>query len=238
MRHGARIGNHEGEVIRSCLESNAPAGARGLVTIRRRWLAPPANFRTIVRVCSFAFLAKLPKAHDVIRKITLLSVIICALALAVYFYAHPNWHPLPPGTTIDRVVVEKAARKLSLFRDGRRLKSYRVALGRSPVGPKEKEGDMKTPEGIYKIDNRNAQSSFHLALHISYPSNDDNTRAAERGVSAGFDIMIHGIRNGLGWMGAFHRRKDWTAGCIALTDEEIAELWRVTPDGTTIEIRP
>jgi hypothetical protein len=162
----------------------------------------------------------------VIRKITLLSVIICALALAVYFYAHRNWHPLPPGTTIDRVVVEKAARKLSLFRDGRRLKSYRVALGRSPVGPKEKEGDMKTPEGIYKIDNRNAQSSFHLALHISYPSNDDNTRAAERGVSAGFDIMIHGIRNGLGWMGAFHRRKDWTAGCIALTDEEIEELWR------------
>jgi len=97
---------------------------------------------------------------------------------------------------------------------------------------------MKTPEGVYKIDNRNAQSSFHLALHISYPSNDDNARAAERGVSAGFDIMIHGIRNGLGWMGAFHRRKDWTAGCIALNNEEIEELWRVTPDGTTIEIRP
>ena len=173
-----------------------------------------------------------------IRKITLPSVVICALAMAAYFYAHHNWHPLSPGTAIDRVVVEKAARKLSLFHDGRRLKSYRVALGRSPIGPKEKEGDMKTPEGIYKIDSRNAQSSFHLALHISYPSNDDNTHAAERGVSAGFDIMIHGIRNGLGWMGAFHRRKDWTAGCIALTDEEIAELWRVTPDGTTIEIRP
>jgi len=197
-----------------------------------------ANFRATVRVCSFAFLAKPSKAHDVIREITLLFVIICALALAVYFYAHHNWHPLPSGTTIDRVVVEKAARKLSLFRGGRRLKSYRVALGRSPIGPKEKEGDMKTPEGIYKIDSRNAQSSFHLALHISYPSSDDNARAAERGVLAGFDIMIHGIRNGLGWMGAFHRRKDWTAGCIALTDEEIEELWRVTPDGTTIEIRP
>ena len=208
------------------------------VTICHRWLAPPANFRATVRDCSFAFLAKPLKAHDVIRKITLPSVLICALALAVYFYGHHNWHPLPPGTTIDRVVVEKAARELSIFRDSRLLKSYRVALGRSPIGPKEKEGDMKTPEGIYKIDNRNAQSSFHLALHISYPSNDDNTRAAERGVSAGFDIMIHGIRNGLGWMGAFHRRKDWTAGCIALTDEEIEELWRVTPDGTTIEIRP
>ena len=158
--------------------------------------------------------------------------------MAVYFYAHYNWHPLPPGTTIDRIDVEKSARKLSILRDGRRLKTYRVALGRSPIGPKGKEGDMKTPEGIYKIDSRNAQSSFHLALHISYPSDSDNARAAERGVPAGFDIMIHGIRNGRGWMGAFHRWKDWTAGCIALTDEEIEELWRVTPDGTTIEIRP
>ena len=175
---------------------------------------------------------------NVIRKITLLCVVICVLALAVYFYAHHNWHPLPRGTTIDRIVVEKAARKLSIFRDSRQLKTYRVALGRSPIGPKEKEGDMKTPEGIYKIDSRNAQSSFHLALHISYPSADDKASAAERGVSAGFDIMIHGIPNERGWIGAFHRWKDWTAGCIALTDEEIEELWRVTPDGTTIEIRP
>lgn len=173
-----------------------------------------------------------------IRKVTLLSVVICALALAVYFYAHHNWRPLPSGTTIDRILVEKAARKLSIFRGGQRLKTYRVALGRSPIGPKEKEGDMRTPEGIYKIDSRNAQSSFHLALHISYPSADDCANAAERGVSAGFDIMVHGIRNGRGWMGAFHRWKDWTAGCIALTDEEIEELWRVTPDGTTIEICP
>jgi murein L,D-transpeptidase YafK len=174
----------------------------------------------------------------VILKITLLGVAICTVALAVYFYAHHIWHPLPSATTIDRIVVEKAARKLSIFRDGRPLKTYRVALGRNPVGPKEEEGDMKTPEGIYKVDSRNAQSSFHLALHISYPSDDDNARAAQRGVSAGFDIMIHGIQNGHGWMGAFHRWEDWTAGCIALTDEEIEELWRVTPDGTTIEIRP
>ena len=173
-----------------------------------------------------------------IRKIALPSAIICALALAVYFYARHNRHPLPPGTTIDRIVVQKSARNLSIFRAGKRLKTYRVALGRKPVGPKQEEGDMKTPEGIYKIDGRNAQSSYHLALHISYPSDDDNRRTAERAVSAGFDIMIHGIRNGLGWMGAFHRWKDWTVGCIALTDEEIEELWRVTPDGTTIEMRP
>jgi len=106
------------------------------------------------------------------------------------------------------------------------------------MGSKQEEGDMKTPEGTYKIDSRNAQSSFHLALHVSYPSDENNKRAAARGVSAGSDVMIHGIRNGLGWIGAFHRWKDWTHGWVALTDEEIEELWRVTPDGTTIEIRP
>jgi len=111
-------------------------------------------------------------------------------------------------------------------------------LGRNPLGAKQKEGDMKTPEGIYKIDGRNTQSSFHLALHVSYPSDEDDKHAAARGASAGSDIMIHGIRNGHGWIGAFHRWNDWTAGCIAVTDEEIEELWRVTPDGTTIEICP
>jgi len=109
------------------------------VTIRSRWLAPPANFRASVRIRSFAFLAKPSKAHDVIRKITCRRL-ICALALAVHFYAHHNWHPLPPGTTIDRVVVEKAVRKLyRSFRDGRRLKSYRVRWVAAPIGPKEKE---------------------------------------------------------------------------------------------------
>ncbi len=164
------------------------------------------------------------------------SVTVCALVL--YVYAHHNWSPLPEGFAIDRIVVEKSARKLSIFRDGNPIKSYRIALGRNPLGAKQQEGDMKTPEGIYKVDTRNSQSSFHLALHISYPSDEDNRRAAVRGVPAGFDIMIHGIANGRGWIGAFHRWKNWTAGCIALTDEEIEELWRVTPDGTTIEIRP
>ena len=163
-------------------------------------------------------------------------ILICAFA--IYLYAHHNWNTLPFGTTIDRIVVEKSARKLSVFRDGNRIKTYRIALGRRPLGAKQEEGDMKTPEGIYKIDSRNPQSSFHLALHVSYPSDEDDKRAAARGVSAGYDIMIHGIQNGRGWIGAFHRWSDWTAGCIAVTDEEIEELSRITPDGTTIEIRP
>jgi murein L,D-transpeptidase YafK len=173
-----------------------------------------------------------------IRKILVLFASIVVLLAGVYVYAHHNWNPLSKDTTIDRILVEKAARRLSIFAGDKRLKSYRVALGHNPVGPKEQEGDMKTPEGLYKIDSRNPQSAFHLALHLSYPSEEETARAAERGLSAGFDIMVHGIQNGGGWIGAFHRWHDWTAGCIALTDEEIEELWRVTPDGTPIEIRP
>jgi murein L,D-transpeptidase YafK len=163
---------------------------------------------------------------------------LLALVLSTYLYAHHVLNPLPTETVIDRIVVEKSTRKLSVFANGNKLKTYRVALGRNPVGAKQEEGDNKTPEGIYEIDGRNPQSNFHLALHVSYPSEEDKARAAERGVSAGFDIMIHGIPNGRGWVGAFHRLHDWTAGCIALTDEEIEELWRVTPDRTPVEIRP
>jgi murein L,D-transpeptidase YafK len=145
---------------------------------------------------------------------------------------------LPDGTTIDRIVVEKSARKLSVLHHGKEIKNYRIALGGHPIGPKEQEGDMKTPEGLYAIDSRNPHSDYHLALHISYPKPDDVARAAARGVSAGSDIMIHGLPNGQGWIGNLHQRKDWTLGCIAVTDEEIEELWRITPDGTPIEIRP
>ena len=166
------------------------------------------------------------------RKIILIFIALSAIALLFYArYARNN-------SPIDRIVVQKSTRTLSIFREGKKLKTYRVALGRNPIGPKEEEGDMKTPEGLYKIDNHKADSDYHLALHISYPSEDDNARAAARSVSAGSDIMIHGLPNGTGWIGALHRQKDWTAGCIALTNQEIEELYRVTPDGTIVEINP
>jgi murein L,D-transpeptidase YafK len=181
-------------------------------------------------------------AHRELRKmVQRILVLLIAAGLfvgGVYIYAHHVWNPLPQGTTIDRILVEKSARRLTVFANGSKLKEYRVALGRNPVGAKEEEGDMKTPEGFYKIDSRNPQSDYHLALHVSYPSEEDTAGAMARGLNAGFDIMIHGIRNGGGWIGAFHRLRDWTAGCIAMTDEEIEELWRVTSDGTPIEIRP
>lgn len=172
------------------------------------------------------------------RWLLVVLAIVVVLATTTLFVAQHNWNPLPADTTIDRILIEKSARKLSILREGKLLKSYRVALGRNPIGPKQEEGDRKTPEGAYAIDYRNPHSDYHLALHISYPSPEDDARAAARGINAGFDIMIHGLPNGRGWIGAFHRRQDWTAGCIALTDAEIEELWRITPDGTAVEIRP
>lgn len=170
-------------------------------------------------------------------KIPAISLLVAGLAVAIY-YANHKTKLLPAGTKIDRIVIDKSSRTLSIFRNGRVLKTYRVALGRNPVGPKEEEGDMKTPEGAYTIDGHKPDSDYHLALHVSYPSEGDRARASARGVSPGSDIEIHGLPNGRGSLGAAHRLSDWTAGCIALTDDEIEELSRVTPDGITVEIRP
>ena len=161
------------------------------------------------------------------------AVIVIALVGASY-----ESHPLPADARADRIVVEKSARKLTLFRGEARLKSYSVALGRAPEGTKQREGDHRTPEGDYIIDAHKQDSAFHRALHISYPSPAESAAAVQRGVKPGGDIMIHGIRNGLGWLGAFHRAIDWTDGCIAVTDREIEEIYRAVPDGTPIEIRP
>lgn len=137
----------------------------------------------------------------------------------------------------DRVLILKKQHKLVLLRQGRTIKTYDVALGRGGLGPKERQGDHKTPEGLYKIDSRKANSRFYRALHISYPNDSDRHRASELGVPPGGEIMIHGIRNGLGWLGSNHRLMDWTDGCVAVTDSEIDEIWRMVPDGTPVEIR-
>ena len=173
-----------------------------------------------------------------LKVLPLILLFSCLAAVCVLIGAHLNLHPLVSNAVADRVLVEKAARRLTLLRGATPLKTYRVALGRAPVGPKEQEGDQRTPEGTYLINFHKADSDFHRALHLSYPNQRDIDQAAARGVSPGCDIMIHGIRNGLGWIGPFHRRTDWTAGCIAVTDFEIEEIWRAVPDGTPIEIRP
>ncbi len=146
--------------------------------------------------------------------------------------------PVAPELRADRIEVHKAARRLDLLRDGRVLASYRVALGFAPLGHKEREGDGRTPEGSYLIDWRNPQSSFHLSLHVSYPDAADRARAAAAGVSPGGDIMIHGQPNGLRGLRSGHPDKDWTVGCIAVTNREMREIWARVADGTPIRIHP
>ena len=139
---------------------------------------------------------------------------------------------------VDEILVEKGARRLTLFSGGSTIRTYSIALGRQPIGPKIREGDGRTPEGSYVVDSRNYNSAYHLALHLSYPNATDRARAAKLGVSPGGDIMIHGLPNGLGWLGPAHRQHDWTRGCIAVTDMEIEEIARLVPDGTPVEVRP
>ena len=138
----------------------------------------------------------------------------------------------------DKVLIEKKERRLTLLSKEEVIKTYKIALGGNPVGPKERQGDNKTPEGTYIIDSRNSNSGYHLSLHISYPNEKDKMRAKKLGVSPGGDIMIHGIKNGLAWIGDFHAEVDWTEGCIAVTDKEIEEIERLVPNGTIVEIRP
>ena len=140
--------------------------------------------------------------------------------------------------TVDRILVLKKQHKLLLLSGDQIVKAYSVALGSGGLAPKRRQGDDRTPEGLYWIDFRNPASRFHLALHISYPDQSDIERARERGVNPGGDIMIHGLGREFKWLGSKQYLYDWTAGCIAVTDREIEEIWRLVPDRTPVEIRP
>jgi murein L,D-transpeptidase YafK len=142
------------------------------------------------------------------------------------------------GPHADRVVVLKRERTLQMWNHGKIIKTYKVALGGNPVGAKTQRGDHKTPEGIYVLDSRNAHSEFYKSLHISYPNARDRAAARARGVAPGGDVFVHGLPNGYRAVGAAHRLRDWTDGCIAVTDEEIDEIWAAVSVGTPIEIRP
>ncbi|MBA9072554.1 murein L,D-transpeptidase YafK [Flavobacterium gossypii] len=127
---------------------------------------------------------------------------------------------------------------MKVYSEGVLLKTYRISLGKNPVGHKQFEGDCKTPEGIYSIDGRNPNSTFHKNLGISYPNEKDLEKAKSLGKPAGGDIKIHGLRNGRGYISKFHRWRDWTAGCIAVTDVEIDELYDAVKIGAEIQIYP
>ena len=138
----------------------------------------------------------------------------------------------------DRVVVLKGERRLVLMRGDQVLKVYRVALGRYAKGAKRRQGDAKTPEGVYTLDYRLNKSGFYKAIHISYPNRRDRARAQSMGVDPGGKIMIHGIANGWTPGEIGHPSLDWTQGCIAVTNHEMDEIWRLVKPGTPIEIHP
>jgi len=146
----------------------------------------------------------------------------------------------PEPAPVDAIVVIKSERTLYLLdRHHNVIKSYRVALGGNPVGDKEEEGDSKTPEGRYYVENRNPNSHYYLSLKVSYPNASDKERARRRKVSPGGNIFIHGQPNGKAWMWwKYSPKYDWTDGCIGMTDRDVKEVWDLVADKTPIIIRP
>ena len=145
----------------------------------------------------------------------------------------------PAATFVaDSIVVDKSEHRLSLYRNGTLVRAYLVALGEQPVGDKVHVGDNRTPEGVFHIEARNLESRYHRALRISYPDAAHRARAQALGKSPGGDIMIHGLPDRQAWVGAAHRDFDWTKGCIAVTNQEIEEIWSAVPVGTPIHIKP
>jgi murein L,D-transpeptidase YafK len=167
------------------------------------------------------------------RKIPLLLILSLCVATASIGQTTPA-----PATKADRIVIVKSTRTMILMNNGKILKSYKVALSAHSIGGKERVGDDKTPEGLYTVDWKNAQSKFHRALHVSYPNAADREHARKLGVDPGGEIEIHGIGAKFGYLGALHRQIDWTAGCIAVTNEEIDEIWKLVAVGTPVEIKP
>jgi murein L,D-transpeptidase YafK len=142
---------------------------------------------------------------------------------------------IAPPQQATKIVVKKSDHTLTLYNNQIKLQSYKVSLG-SSSGPKQQAGDRKTPEGLYVVDAKNPSSKFHHAFHLSYPNAQDVARAKKLGVDPGGDIEIHGQMNSLAWLGPMARHVDWTAGCIALTNDEIDAIWPIVPIGTPVEI--
>jgi murein L,D-transpeptidase YafK len=148
----------------------------------------------------------------------------------------PVWARTPPAMApaaarADRILVDKSERRMQLLRNNKVIRTYPILLGDVPSGPKRQQGDERTPEGDYRISGRNPNSRFHLSLRVSYPDEADRKRARLRGVDPGGDIMIHG-----GTPPGY--RRDWTDGCIALSNEQIEEVWSLVPNGIPIRIDP
>jgi murein L,D-transpeptidase YafK len=171
------------------------------------------------------------------RKLIFFTLIGVGAALLLQ-RPEPTPRPVLPPLVgpIDRIVVEKSARRMVVYRDGQALREYRVALGFSPDGAKIRQGDGKTPEGRFRVDRLNAQSSYHLSLGLDYPQAADVRRASAGGYDPGGDIFIHGQPNALPDDTVLNG--DWTAGCVAVSNAEIREIFAATAIGAVVEVRP
>ncbi|MBB3462041.1 murein L,D-transpeptidase family protein [Rhizobium sp. BK377] len=174
-------------------------------------------------------------------------ILVAAIGVSVLAYtkvtARIGSGSPPPDAPLEQqanlIRVYKSERRMVLLQGDTPLSIYRISLGSAAnEGPKQREGDEKTPEGRYEIDWRNPRSMAHLSLHISYPSPTDRQNAELKGYPPGGDIMIHGLPNGWGFLQDIHRLWDWTDGCIAVTDAEMRDIWARVPDHTPIEIVP
>lgn len=139
---------------------------------------------------------------------------------------------------VHKIMIYKKSKKMKVYHNDKLIHVYKIALGFSPIGHKVQAGDGKTPEGKYYIHSKNPNSRFYKSLKISYPNTQDKLNAYHAGVSPGGDIMIHGLGKKNGWIGKLHTASDWTLGCVAVTNEEMAEIYQATSVGTIVEIFP
>lgn len=165
---------------------------------------------------------------------------LCIFLAALFSFALPAHASVKDVTTVDRILVKKSARKMMLFAGDEIVREYTIRLGGNPEGAKTRAGDNRTPEGDYTIVSHNPHSAFHLSLRISYPTAKQRSEAEKNGYSAGGDIMIHGYPNKspVFFFNFIHKKRDWTAGCIAVTNNEIEEIYELVKDGTPIRIEP
>jgi murein L,D-transpeptidase YafK len=169
------------------------------------------------------------------KALVFLFLVLLCILLVYYFLPEER---LPAQTKIDKLVVMKREGTMHAYANGKLMKVYTIAIGKNAIGDKEYEGDKRTPEGSYYINGKNPDSGYHKNLGISYPDKKDRQEAKAKGVRTGGDVKIHGLKNGIGILGKFHRFRNWTAGCIAVTNEEMDELYDAVAIGTPIIIRP
>lgn len=209
------------------------------VTLAGAAAPAPAEAATTPRMLGKAITGSIANtARSVAPRASYLSAAIRRRLRAPELPATIRPNPNRLAYSADSIVVEKSRHTMTMYNQGVPVRIYFVALGQSPVGKKIAQGDNRTPEGLYFIEGHNPDSKYHLSLRVSYPNAEDIAEARARGIATGGDIMIHGLPRGFENVGSEHRQRDWTNGCIAVTNVEIEEIWAAIPDGAVIHIKP